>query len=70
MVPWPGSLGTQTVRPASFSDCAQGVIEIGEWSDRNHRLPLLHKLVVTKDAHGRYVITFTDMGVELLLKKL
>ena len=49
---------------------ASGVIEIGEWSDREHRLPLLHKLIVTKDGHGRYVITFTDMGVELLLKKM
>ena len=49
---------------------AEGVIEIGEWGDREHKLPLLHKLVVTRDNHGRYIITFTDMGVELLLKKI
>jgi len=45
-----------------------GIIEIGEWN-RTH-LPLLHKLLVEKNAEGQYVITFTDMGVELIVSKM
>ena len=46
-----------------------GVIEIGEWGDDKRKLPLLHKIMVEKNAKGKYVITFTDMGMELELEQ-